>query len=47
MLNSKRLHSSLDYLTLNEAYLKGVDSKCYNAKDVLCEIQNNLIIYFS
>ncbi len=39
MLNSKRMHSSLDYLTLNEAYLKGVDSKCYNAKDVLLGVE--------
>ena len=33
--NSERLHSSLDYLTPNEVYFKGVKDKCYNAKDVL------------
>ncbi len=33
--NKKRLHSSLDYLTPDEAYYKGANNMCYNAKAML------------
>jgi len=36
--NKERLHSSIDYLTPDEAYYKGVNNKCYNAKEVLQEV---------
>ena len=33
--NKERLHSSLDYLTPDEAYYKGANNMCYNARTVL------------
>jgi putative transposase len=33
--NKERLHSALDYLTPDEAYYKGANNRCYNAKSVL------------
>ena len=36
--NSERLHSALDYLTPDEAYYKGVNNRCYDAKDMLLEV---------
>ena len=36
--NKERLHSSIDYLTPDEAYYKGVNNKCYNAKEVLQKV---------
>ena len=36
--NKERLHSSIDYLTPDEVYYKGVNNKCYNAKDVLRKV---------
>ena len=32
--NKERLHSSIGYLTPDEVYYKGLNNKCYNAKDV-------------
>ncbi len=36
--NKERLHSSIDYLTPNEAYYKGANNRCYNAKKMLLEV---------
>ena len=36
--NSERLHSALDYLTPDEAYYKGSNNRCYDAKDMLLEV---------
>ena len=36
--NSERLHSSIDYLTPDEAYFKGVNNICYDAKDMLPKV---------
>jgi len=36
--NKERLHSSIDYLTPDEAYYKGINNKSYNAKDMLLEV---------
>ena len=36
--NKERLHSSINYLTPDEAYYKGVNNKCYNAKKVLLQV---------
>jgi len=33
--NKERLHSALDYLTPNEAYFKGANNKCFDAKSIL------------
>jgi len=33
--NKERLHSALDYLTPDEAYYKGANNKCFDAKSVL------------
>ena len=33
--NTERLHSALDYLTPDEAYYKGVNNKCFDAKSML------------
>ena len=36
--NRERLHSVLDYLTPDEVYYKGVNNRCYNAKEVILEV---------
>ena len=36
--NKERLHSSIGYLTPDEVYYKGINNKCYNAKDVLQKV---------
>ena len=36
--NKERLHSSIGYLTPDEVYYKGLNNKCYNAKDVLQKV---------
>jgi putative transposase len=36
--NKERLHSSIDYLTPDEVYYKGINNKYYNAKDVLRKV---------
>jgi putative transposase len=36
--NSERLHSAIDYLTPDEAYYKGVNNRCYDAKNMLSEV---------
>ena len=36
--NTERLHSALDYLTPDEAYYKGANKKCFDAKSVLLEV---------
>ena len=36
--NKERLHSSIDYLTPNEAYYKGANNKCYDAKKMLMKV---------
>jgi putative transposase len=36
--NSERLHSSIDYLTPDEAYYDCANDKCYNAKEVLLTV---------
>jgi putative transposase len=36
--NTQRLHSSLDYLTPDEAYYKGANNKSYNAEDLLLKV---------
>jgi len=36
--NKERLHSAIDYLTPDEAYYKGANNKCYNAKDMLLKV---------
>jgi len=33
--NKERLHSSIDYMTPDEAYCGGVNNRCYDAKKVL------------
>ena len=36
--NKERLHSSIEYLTPNEAYYKGINNKRYNAKEMLQKV---------
>ncbi|MBL0686545.1 MAG: IS3 family transposase [Sulfurospirillum sp.] len=36
--NTQRLHSAIDYLTPDEAYFKGENNRCYEAKDMLLEV---------
>ena len=36
--NKERLHSSIEYLTPNEAYYKGINNKQYNAKEMLQKV---------
>ena len=36
--NKERLHSSIDYLTPDEAYYNCANDKCYNAKEVLLKV---------
>ena len=36
--NSERLHSSINYLTPDEAYFKGTNNICYKAKDMLLKV---------
>lgn len=36
--NSERLHSSIDYLTPDEAYYKDINNVYYDARDMLLEV---------